>query len=78
MDSNPEEMEIEIPVETMKALKDGVDIKAKTWNSSYAREDGKEGVLMNYLFQGDKGYTIPDLFAALRAADLEFISMVNW
>jgi hypothetical protein len=33
---------------------------------------------MNFLFQGDKGYTIPDLFAALRAADLEFISMVNW
>ncbi|MBD1880332.1 MULTISPECIES: class I SAM-dependent methyltransferase [unclassified Coleofasciculus] len=78
MDSNPEEMEIEIAVETMKALKDGVDIKAKTWNPSYEKEDGKEGVLMNYLFQGDKGYTIPDLFAALRAADLEFISMVNW
>ena len=33
---------------------------------------------MNYLFQGDKGYTVPDLFAALRAADLEFISMLNW
>ena len=33
---------------------------------------------MNYLFQGDKGYTIADLFAALQAANLEFISMVNW
>ena len=33
---------------------------------------------MNYLFQGDKGYTIPDLFAALKGADLEFISMVSW
>lgn len=33
---------------------------------------------MNYLFQGDKGYTITDIFAALRSADLEFISMVNW
>ncbi|MHC5824966.1 MAG: hypothetical protein ACYT04_56260 [Nostoc sp.] len=33
---------------------------------------------MNYLFQGDKGYTISDMFTALKAADLEFISMVNW
>lgn len=33
---------------------------------------------MNYLFQGDKGWTIPDLFAAVQTADLEFLSMVNW
>jgi len=33
---------------------------------------------MNYLLQGDKGFTITELFAALKAADLEFISMVNW
>jgi hypothetical protein len=33
---------------------------------------------MNYLFQGDQGYTISDMFSALRAAELEFISMVNW
>ena len=78
MDSNPENMEIEIALETMKALKDGVDLKARTWSPSYEGEDGKEAVLMNYLFQGDKGYTISDLFAALRAANLEFISMVNW
>jgi SAM-dependent methyltransferase len=78
MDSNPEDMEIDIALETMKALKDNVDLKAKTWHPSYEGEDGKQAVLMNYLFQGDKGYTIPELFAALRAADLEFISMVNW
>jgi SAM-dependent methyltransferase len=78
MDSNPEDMEIDIAVETMKALKDNVDLKTKAWNPSYEGEDGKEAVLMNYLFQGDKGYTIPDLFAVLRAANLEFISMVKW
>ena len=78
MDSNPEDMEIDIALETLKALKDGVDLKDKTWHPSYEGEDGKQAVLMNYLFQGDKGYTIPDLFAALRAADLEFINMVNW
>lgn len=78
MDGNPEEMEIDIAVETIKALKDGIDLKARTWTPKFEGEDGKESVLMNYLFQGDKGYTISDLFAALRAANLEFISMVNW
>lgn len=78
LDSNPEDMEIEIALETIKVLKDGVDLKTKIWHPNYEGENGKQDVLMNYLFQGDKGYTIPDLFAALRAADLEFISMVNW
>lgn len=78
MDGNPEDMEIDITIETMNALKDGVDLKVKTWNPRYEGEERKEIVLMNYLFQGDKGYTIPDLFTALRAAGLEFISMVNW
>ncbi|WP_277876894.1 class I SAM-dependent methyltransferase [Trichocoleus sp. FACHB-69] len=78
MDSNPEDMEIEIALETMKALKDGVYLKAQIWNSNYEGQDGKETVLMNYLFQGDKGYTVPDLFTALRASDLEFINMVYW
>ena len=79
MDSNPEDMEIDIALETLKALKDGVELKTKVWNSNYEEgENKKQDVLMNYLFQGDKGYTIPDLFAALRAADLEFINMVNW
>jgi len=78
MNGNPEDMEIEIVLETMKALKNGVDLKVKTWNPNYEDEDKKERVLMNYLFQGDKGYTISDLFAALRGVELEFISMVNW
>ena len=31
-----------------------------------------------HLIQGDKGYTIPEVFHLLREANLEFISMVNW
>lgn len=31
LDSNPEDMEIEIALETIKVLKDGVDIKTKVW-----------------------------------------------
>ena len=76
MDDNPQEQEIEIVRETMKALKDGVGLKVNTWNSK--REDDEQWYLMNYLFQGDRGFTIPELFSALRASELEFISMVNW
>lgn len=82
LDANPEALEIELALETMKALKDGVDLKSRTWNANHEtklnKSELKEFVLMNYLFQGDKGYTVPDLFAALRSADLEFLSMVNW
>ncbi|MEA5580562.1 class I SAM-dependent methyltransferase [Nodularia harveyana UHCC-0300] len=78
MDGNPEEMEIEILKDTMKALKGHVHLKAITWDGNYDGEEGKERILMNYLFQGDKGYTIPDMFSALVESDLEFISMVNW
>jgi len=78
LDGNPEELEIEIVVETMKALKDNVLLKAQTWNPNYTSKDNKEEILMNHLFQGDKGYTISDMFSSLRIAGLEFISMVNW
>ncbi|MFM6139104.1 MAG: class I SAM-dependent methyltransferase [Cuspidothrix sp.] len=78
MDGNPEELEIEIVTDTMKALKDNVNLKATTWTAGYEGEDKKENILMNYLFQGDKGYTINDIFSALKAADLEFIKMTNW
>jgi SAM-dependent methyltransferase len=78
LDENPEELEMEAAREIMKALKDNVNLKAATWSSIYEGEDSDQNILMNYLFQGDKGYTITDMFAALRGADLEFVSMVNW
>lgn len=79
MDDDPGDLEIEIVIETMKALKDPVALKRTTWDFNDTEEAYlKEQVLLNYLLQGDKGYTIPELFAALRAADLELLSMVNW
>lgn len=78
MKDNPEETEIGVVLDTMKALADYVPLKQQTWTPDRAEEHPQEYVLMNYLFQGDKGYTIPDLFAALQSADLEFISMVNY
>jgi 2-polyprenyl-3-methyl-5-hydroxy-6-metoxy-1,4-benzoquinol methylase len=73
---NPRELEISLVQETMKALKDRVMLKAQTWRNDF--EGNEETILANHLLQGDKGCTIPELFSALRAAELEFISMVNW
>ncbi|MBW4599570.1 MAG: class I SAM-dependent methyltransferase [Calothrix sp. FI2-JRJ7] len=78
MNDNPRELEIEIAVETIRALRDNVPLKVLTWNSSFDGEDQEEHVLMNYLFQGDKGYSIREMFAAIQNAGLEFIKMVNW
>ncbi|MEG3857899.1 methyltransferase domain-containing protein [Microcoleus sp. herbarium12] len=76
MDGNPGELEIDLTRETMKALKDEVILKRVAWGPDLEQQE--ERVLMNYLLQGDKGYTIPEVFAALRATDLELVSMVAW
>lgn len=76
MNENPRELEIELVRQIMKTLKDQVIVKALTWNPQEGERE--EWILMNYLFQGDKGYNIPEMFAALKTADLEFVSMVNW
>jgi 2-polyprenyl-3-methyl-5-hydroxy-6-metoxy-1,4-benzoquinol methylase len=76
LEENPREMEIGIAKEIIEELQDNVAIKARTWNLPV--EKNEEWLLANYLIQGDKGYTIPEVFAALREANLEFISMVNW
>lgn len=77
-DDNPEEIEITLVKDIMKALNPGVDLRARAWNPSLEADDAKESILMNFLFQGDRGFEIPEMFAAMREADLEFISMVNW
>jgi hypothetical protein len=76
MNGCPGELEVEIVRETMEALQDGVVLKALTWNNDRVKDEG--WIMVNYLFVGDKGCTIPEVFAMLRGADLEFISMVAW
>ena len=78
LDSNPEDLEIEIVIETMQSLKDNTVLKSRTWKANYANKEQRQDILMNLLFQGDKGYTISELFEALSLSGLEFISMVNW
>lgn len=76
MNGSPGELEIEIVRETMEALQDKVGLKAITWNSERGQDEA--WIMANYLLVGDKGCTIPEVFAMLRGADLEFISMVAW
>ena len=76
MDGSPGELEIEVVRETMEALEDGVGLKAFTWNSDRAQNES--WIMANYLLVGDKGCSIPEVFAMLRGADLEFINMVAW
>lgn len=77
-DDNPGSLEVELVVETMKALKNGIELRTRTWQPVYEDEEKEESVLMNFLLQSDKGFSIPDMFNALELSNLEFISMVNW
>lgn len=76
LDNAPQQFEAELVRETMRALKDEVILKQKAWDNTF--EQSPSLVLLNHLLLGDKGYTVKEMFAALKAADLEFISMVQW
>lgn len=76
MDNNLGQREIERVETTMSSLKNEVRLKAEAWGPEY--EGNPAEILANHLLQGDKGYTIPELFSALKDAELEFISMVEW
>ena len=81
MDENPGVIEIKIVTDFFKSLKKEVNLKQITWKNisdQNTQEEMEEMILMNYLFQGDKGSNILEMLAAIKAADLEFISMVNW
>ncbi len=82
MDQVPEQFEEATVLETMRALKDTTCLKVETWlgkqHEEKPAEKLKEFLAMNFLFIGDTGYTIPELFALLEQANLEFMSMVAW
>lgn len=78
MEDNPEETELGIAREFYAALRDGVNLKATTWSTDQGRIDSDQWILMNHLFQNDKGYTLPDLFEAFEQSDLALVDMVDW
>lgn len=72
---NPQEEEIGLVLETMRSLKPTTALRGITWNPIY--EQQPHTVLEHFLLKGDRGYTVPDLFQMVQAAELEFVSMVN-
>jgi ubiquinone/menaquinone biosynthesis C-methylase UbiE len=57
-----------------EALNDTVVLKGTTW---HGRRNDKY-MLQNHLLRGDHGFTLPDVFALLREAEVTFISMADW
>ncbi|UAJ73059.1 class I SAM-dependent methyltransferase [Synechocystis sp. PCC 7339] len=78
MEDNPEETELGIARGFYAALRDEVNLKATTWSSDQEKIDNDQWILMNHLFQNDKGYTLPELFDALAQSDLALVDMVDW
>ncbi len=75
-EQNPGAEEVQIVHDTMAALRDDVLVKRAAWQPPVQLED-KESILSNALLVGDKGYTVPQFFEFLQAADLEFIALTN-
>jgi len=73
---NPGEFEINNVKSIFKSLKNTVNLKQLTWRPEL--EDDHSYYAMNFFLQGDRGYTIEELFQALEKAELEFISMLKW
>jgi 2-polyprenyl-3-methyl-5-hydroxy-6-metoxy-1,4-benzoquinol methylase len=71
----PQASEVELVRQTMQCMKENVTLRQK-WGPAYLEND--ELILANYLLQNDKSWSVPQFFAALRDADLEFVSMVDW
>jgi 2-polyprenyl-3-methyl-5-hydroxy-6-metoxy-1,4-benzoquinol methylase len=76
MDGAPCQEKVELVRQTMQSMKPEITLRTRTWNSDYLEDD--EAVLANYLLRGDKSWSVKDFFAAMVAADLSFISMLDW
>ncbi len=72
------EEQVDVVRTVMEALPDWIDLKQKTWSAEYAEASGDQIVRMNYLLEGDRGFTVPEMFTLLNQGGLHFIDMVYW
>jgi 2-polyprenyl-3-methyl-5-hydroxy-6-metoxy-1,4-benzoquinol methylase len=82
------ETALETVKETIDSLKNNIrmkilyrdfeNVKLQSFNSESKAKQLDGWIMTNYLLRGDNGYTIPELFAFLDLADLDFLTMVNW
>ncbi len=75
---SPEDAQHQLVSEMMESLHDEVYLKLQLWTPADGLNKSQEWISMNFLLHGDKGFNIPETFAMLRAAELEFISMLVW
>jgi hypothetical protein len=68
--------EVELVRQTMRAMKQKISLRQRTWSEHYMSSD--ESVFANHLLRGDKSWSIKDFFAAMEASDLSFVSMLDW
>jgi SAM-dependent methyltransferase len=71
----PVELELDVVISVLSELRDET-LKEHFLFTDEAQK--QQQIVVNLLPIGDKGYTIESLFAMLNAADLEFVSMLNW
>jgi 2-polyprenyl-3-methyl-5-hydroxy-6-metoxy-1,4-benzoquinol methylase len=72
----PCQEEVALVRQTMQSMAPDVTLRARTWTDEYL--GSQEAVLANYLLRGDKSWSVKDFFAAMAAANLSFISMLDW
>jgi 2-polyprenyl-3-methyl-5-hydroxy-6-metoxy-1,4-benzoquinol methylase len=78
MENNPDDFEVEVALQTIGSLRSTTRIKEEIWHDVQDGSMVKETVLTNWLLQGDKGFTVPEMFQVLDRAGLTFITMTNW
>ena len=76
LDDNPGEFESEALCDLFESLHDTCLLKARSWNPDYRKDE--ERMMMNFLFQGDRGFTVPEMADAIEGGGLEFVSMLQW
>ncbi|MFN3359892.1 MAG: class I SAM-dependent methyltransferase [Pseudanabaenaceae cyanobacterium] len=65
---------IELTRSFIECLKPFTSVRS-FWEAS---DKSDQYITANLILQGDKGFTVPETFALLEQADLEFISTTNW
>ncbi|MDK3160110.1 methyltransferase domain-containing protein [Kamptonema cortianum] len=77
LQNSPSQAEVAKVREIMGLLKNGSMLKELTWLPQYSTEAGDAAIVRDYLFNHARGFRFPELFDAMEAANLEFISMVQ-
>lgn len=71
------EGQVDLVYRVMDALRDDTLVKQQIWLPTPRAERSSEWVSVNYLLSGDRGFTVPEMFALVEGAGLEHFRMVG-